>query len=66
MSNMTIFQLPGTISASFPDVIITNGMIAVISIFACLICIYMVFFFGRKLSDTTYARPELVENAKKK
>jgi hypothetical protein len=39
-----------------------NCTIALAAIAACLICIYMVFVFGRKVSDTTYVRAELVEN----
>lgn len=40
-------------------------IIALAAIVACLSCMYMVFLFGRKVSETTYARPELVENAKR-
>lgn len=42
-----------------------SQLIALAAIAACLICIYMVFVFGRKVSDTTYARAELVENARR-
>ena len=43
--------------------VIDPSVLVVIVLAACLACIYMVFFFGRRLQTTAYIRDSLIEGA---
>src|SRR5262249_24726801 len=43
---------------------ISPSVLAVIVLTACLTCIWMVFFFGRRLQTSAYLRDSLIEGAK--
>jgi hypothetical protein len=43
---------------------IDPGVLSVIVLMTCLTCIYMVFFFGRRLQTSAYLRDSLIEGAK--
>lgn len=43
---------------------IDPSVLAIVALAACLLCIYMVFFFGRRLQTSAYLRESLIEGAR--
>jgi hypothetical protein len=53
-------QIPNTITVAIPSYVLAGLALGV-----CLVCLYMVFFFGRKLTWQTHMRNTLVEGSVK-